>query len=105
MSDGDKYKKLIQQIFKNDSYVPHIVFGIHEADKNSNGEKKISTGEDAVFFWRVIKEGLRDKMTFEQKPKESEGIIQLSVKRIPRRGNNIGKHPDRYKEHQFGHCG
>lgn len=59
--------------------MPHIVVSIHEADKNSNWEEKISTGEGAIFFffWQVIKEGLRDKATFEQKPKESEGIIVI----------------------------
>lgn len=48
-----------------------------------------SNGEDAIFI-----EGLRDKVTFEQNPKESEGMIVICKKNVPKRRNSICKHPE-----------
>lgn len=56
--------------------MPHIVVGIHESDRVL---RERSNEEDAIV--RVTKEGLRDKVTSQQKPKESEGMIVICEKR------------------------
>lgn len=71
------------------------VQGLHRVS-DGNGEAASGSwggGVDCFFYWREVKEGCLNKVTFEQSPKDSEGTnYQTSRgKRTPGGGNSNGK--------------